>query len=387
MISAGDGFGPAAGGMLVYYRDLLVALCCNREVECIEAYVTPWVDSLMLPDDRKINAVVCRALPKNRFGRVIYEQSVLPALVSRTKPDVLLSTCNTRPLAWRGASVVVLQSIQHTVFPEAYGPLRRKYLERMVPLSLRTADAVIAVSEWERVEALRLFDIDPARIFAVPHGTSQLARNDASLSLQTQLPVGGEPYVLMVSTLYAFKNHRRLLEAFAKMVTRRTISHRLVIAGGDADVTASELAAYAQELGIGSRVCFLGPVPNDEVASLIAGAAAVAYPSLFETFGHPVLEALALGRCLVTSECTATREVAGDAARLVDPYDGESVAQGLEDVLLDPDLRRRLEAAGPVQAARFTWERCARDTLNVLRLAIDRARCRLGKGTVRRKTL
>ena len=117
---------------------------------------------------------------------------------------------------------------------------------------------------------------------------------------------------------------------------------------------------------------FLGPVGHDRVPDLIAGADAIAYTSLCEAFGHPILEALAFGRCLVTSNVASMPEVAGDAAILVDPYDVDSIADGLRTALLDERRRAELERAGPSRAAAFTWERWGRETLGVLQFALER---------------
>ena len=114
----------------------------------------------------------------------------------------------------------------------------------------------------------------------------------------------------------------------------------------------------------------LGAVPQVDIPGLFAGADAIAYVSLYETFGHPVLEAFAFGKPLVTSRTSATAEVAGDAARLVDPESVASIADGLRDVLTDGALRDRLAAAGPRRAATFTWERCAEGTMGAIGVAL-----------------
>src|SRR3954453_16996719 len=153
-ISAGAGIGRSIGGMSVYFEGLLGALCERPEVDAIVSFVQPWSNGLGMPRHPKLGLVACTALPRQRVGRIVYEQTVLPLRVGRQPVDVLFSTCNTRPLLVRRPSVVVLQSIQHLFFPESFGRVRRSYLNMSVPVSLRTADAVIAVSEWERGEAI-----------------------------------------------------------------------------------------------------------------------------------------------------------------------------------------------------------------------------------------
>jgi glycosyltransferase involved in cell wall biosynthesis len=373
MISAGSGFAPAAGGMAGYYEGLLAALCEHPRVGSIVAFVPPWHDGLAVPDHRRIEVVRCIGLGRPRPWRVAYEQTVLPLAACRHRVDVLLSTCNVRPMTWRGPSVVVLQSMQHLLLPVKTPRVRRAYLDFAVRRSLQTADTVIAVSETSRADAVRVFSLDPSRIVSVHHGAAPWVRETVEHGVQApphRLP-GGEPYVFTISRLYELKNHPRLIEALARLVRERGIPHRLLIAGGDADYRRSDLESMAREHGIEDRVACLGPVPQELVPSLFAGADAVAYVSLYETFGLPVLEALAFGVPLVTSATGATSEVAGDAARLVDPADVQSIANGLADVLLDAPLRARLRVAGPARVRDFSWERSAEGTVAALEQAIS----------------
>ena len=360
--------------MISYYRGLTAALEDQPAVESLVAFVpghAPTLGSF----GPKARVVRC-SVPVNRIGRVVYEQVVLPWLANRSKVEVLLSTCNTRPLAWRAPNVVVLQSMQFMTFPRTYSGLRLRYLRTMVPLAVRTADAVIAVSSFERDEAIKAFRLDPDRVFVVYHGVPEdLISTDHSLRDRAGAQMNlDEPYILMVSTLYAYKNHTRLISAFARAVSRDGLAHDLVVAGGDADVTRRELSEHARRLGIDGRVRFLGAVPRENVADLIAGADLVAYPSLYETFGLPILEALALGAPLVTSNLAAMSEIAGDAALLVDPYNEENLALALTAAATDKQVRARLRASGYQRAAMFSWRSTAEGTIAALRFAIDRRR-------------
>jgi glycosyltransferase involved in cell wall biosynthesis len=155
-------------------------------------------------------------------------------------------------------------------------------------------------------------------------------------------------------------------------VRERGLPHKLVIVGGDADVTRAELVEIAERNGIADRVLLLGRVPQVDVPGLYAGAEAIAYVSLYETFGHPVLEAFATGRPLVTSTTGGTAEVAGGAAKLVDPRNLSDIADGLHDVLTDDALRTRLITDGRRRVRDFSWERCAQGTVDALAEALKR---------------
>lgn len=376
MISAGSGFGPAAGGMAAYFEGLLGALCVHPRVSSIVVFVPPWHDGLAVPDDPRIERVRCRGLTRHRPWRVAYEQTVLPVMARHQGVDILLSSCNVKPLLWRGPSVVVLQSIQHALLPVHTPPVRRAYLNLAVRRSLHSADMVIAVSETARTDAIELFSLDPTRIVSVHHGAAPWVKATVERGVRDEPHRldGGGPYVLTISRLYELKNHPRLIEAMARVIAQYEVPHTLLIVGGDADYNRADLEAIARAHGVGERVSCLGPVGQDLVPGLFAGADAVAYVSLYETFGHPVLEALAFGRPLVTSATGGASEVAGDAARLVDPADVDSIAAGLADVLLDESLRARLRTVGPARVREFSWERSADGTVSVLEQAISRRR-------------
>ena len=371
MVSAGSGFKSGAGGMINYYEGLLSALCEREDVASIVAFVSPSNARLAVPSHPKIEVVICRGLPSSRTGRVIYEQTVLPILASRQTIDVLLCTVNIMPLLRRAPTVVVLQSIQYFLWPTEVGRLRSLYLRFFTPRSLARADGIVAVTETERADALRLFDLDDGKIAAVHHGIPNwAAAAHREQPARHELP-GGAPYVLVVSRLYGFKNHRRLIEALALVRADPELPYHLVIAGGDADVTRADLEAHAARHGVSERVHCLGMVPQAQMPALFLGSAAIAYVSLYETFGLPVLEALSFGLPLVTSGAGATAEVAGDAAVLVDPRSVTDIARGLLAVLTDDELRSRLATAGPVRVADFSWERCADGTMAVIRSALE----------------
>lgn len=372
MISAGSGFASSAGAMVVYYAGLLRRLVEVPAVEECLALVSPWNEGLAVPHHPRARTVTCSGLPRGRAGRIAYEQTVLPLLAARHRADVLLSTCNVKPELWRGPSVVVLQSLQYLHFPASFGRLRATYLRQAVRRSLTTADVVIAVSDWERAQAIEAFGLDASRVVTVHHGVSDDIATVAASGAAPERPAiaGDGPYLLMVSTLYGFKNHHRLIEAFAEMVRRHSFRHRLLIVGGDADVTRAALAAHAGRLGVADRVVLTGALPHDRIPALVAHADAVVYPSLYETFGMPVLEALAFGRPLITSHHGPMAEVAGDAAELVRADDAGSIAGGMATVLLDRRRREALMAAGPRRAATFSWEACAAKTAAALELAV-----------------
>jgi glycosyltransferase involved in cell wall biosynthesis len=307
--------------------------------------------------------------PSNRELRIVFQNSVYPILIATRRADVLLATCNVLPLGVRCPSVVIVPSIQCFEQPESYGRFRLAYLRRAVTNAACRADIVICLSEHSRAILVRETGASPTKVHVVPHGLSPSIAGAGALQLESD----GEPYILYLSTLYAFKNHHRLLEAYTELRSRYGVSHRLRLIGGESDVKQSELQDLAVRLGVADYVDFLGARPHGEIARQYTQAALTVFPSLYETFGHPPLEAMACGSPVVASNVTSIPEVVGDAAELVDPYDPSDIARGMARVLGDPRRRSELIAAGRQRATMFTWELAAAKTLQLIRLAAGQA--------------
>jgi len=310
-----------------------------------------------------LTRVACPGVPSGRLLRVLYQNSIYPSVLKRYKLDVFLATCNVLPLMAPSPAVVIVQSLQFFNHEPVFGRFRGAYLRWAVRASLRAADAVIAVSSTAREDTARLTGIPKKKIHVVQHG---LFRSFATPRSIAESPTPDPPYILTVSTLYRFKNTRRLIEAFALLRHRDHIPHRLRIIGGDADVTAAELRKVAEALDVSDHVDFLGAVPHDELPAHYSQAAVFVYPSLYETFGLPPLEAMAVGCPVVAANASAIPEVVGQAAELVDPMDAEAIRRGIARVLFDTRRRSELIESGRQWVKRFTWQRAAQETMEIL---------------------
>jgi len=268
---------------------------------------------------------------------------VLPRMATHQKLDVLHCPSYRAPFRSRVPLVVTVHDLAVFRHPEAFPPWTRSYSRAAVPGVVRAARRVIAVSEFTRAELVELLRVPEERIRVVP--------NAVDPAFTAEGPRAEGEYVLTVGTLEPRKNLARLAEASRQL----GIELRVVGARGWGGVSPN-----------GSRVRWLGELPDDALARLYRGAAAVAYPSLYEGFGIPVLEAMACGAPVVTSAGGATEEVAGGAAVLVDPLDAASIAAGLEQALAH---RGELRAQGLGRAAAFSWEDVARRTADVYREA------------------
>jgi glycosyltransferase involved in cell wall biosynthesis len=241
------------------------------------------------------------------------------------------------PLRSRAPVVVTVHDLSVLRHPEAFPRWTRTFVPHFVPLVLRAAARVIAVSEFTRAELVELLHVPEAKIRVVPNAVDELFTPEG--------PAADGDYVLAVGTLEPRKNLPRLAEAARRIGAEL----RVVGAPGWGEVPLD-------------GVRWLGELPDSELAPLYRGAAAVAYPSLYEGFGIPVLEAMASGAPVVTSAGGATEEIAGGAAVLVDPLDPSSIAAGLEEAVARRD---ELRARGLERARGFSWDDVARRTTAV----------------------
>ncbi len=230
------------------------------------------------------------------------------------------------------------------------------------------AARIIAISEHVRHAVLARYpDLDAQRVVAIPLGVNARFRTLApeALAAVREKYELSRPFVLSVATLAPHKNLDRLVAAFAQIAGQ--VPHDLVLAGGGG--WRYSLARASREAGLGARLRHVGFVPAADLPALYNAAAVFAFPSLYEGFGLPPLEAMACGTPVVTSNVTSLPEVVGDAALKVDPYSTAAIAQGLLDLIRTPALRADLVAQGRQRAAAFTWDRCATATWQVYQAA------------------
>jgi glycosyltransferase involved in cell wall biosynthesis len=283
----------------------------------------------------------------------------------RRRPDVLFVPAHVVPAIHPRATVVTIHDLGYLHFPGAHPALSRRYLDLSTRWSARAARRVIAVSAATRDDLVAILQVPPAKISVVHHGVRSVACLPEPAMRATLERLGvAQPYVLFVGTVQPRKNLQRLIRAFAR-VGAAGLPHRLVIAGR-LGWFIEPIRAEVAALGLTERVRFTGYVPDGDLPALYRGADAFAFPSLYEGFGMPALEALACSVPVVASNTTSLPEIVGDAGLLVDPLDEVAIGAALVRVLADAPLRARLAVAGPERATHFSWERCARATLAVL---------------------
>jgi glycosyltransferase involved in cell wall biosynthesis len=267
-------------------------------------------------------------------------------------------------------TVVTIHDLVSFLFPETVPRKYSLYMRLMTRLAVRSADRIIAVSRATKVDLERVLGVSPDKIvviheavgpeFAGPHPPEAVAAAVARYGLR-------QPYILFVGNLEPRKNLARLIDAFAELRRRTPAGSprpQLALVGTPAWLHGG-IFRTVEAHGLGDDVVFTGYVPLEDLPRLYAGAACFAFPSLYEGFGLPMLEAMAAGAPVVASRAGSVPEVAGDAALLVDARVPSELADAIESVLGDAVLRERLVARGRVRARGFHWETVARQTLAV----------------------
>jgi glycosyltransferase involved in cell wall biosynthesis len=269
-------------------------------------------------------------------------------------------------------SIVTLYDAFAFVHPELHNAADNYRYRWYLPYALRAADCVITVSECSRADLIRYLNIHPERIQVITAGVDpRFGSTEGSDSRGAVFQRYGirQPYLLYVGALNARKNVARMMHAFNRVHSEHPDVH-LVIAGKRQWKT-SEIDEACRLLEMNDAVSFTGYVDDDDLPTLYAGAEGFLFPSIYEGFGLPVLEAMACGTPVVTSKVSSIPEVTGNAAILVDPYSIDEIAAAISRLLMDRTLRADLVARGRERASLFSWERAAEQTRELYRSVLD----------------
>ena len=361
------------GGMEVAARELIPALLdaapagmrftafVNREAAAAGG---PWGE--LLP------AVTVPVNARERVQWVLGEQALLAPLAARARVRLLHSLASTAPVWGPFRRVVTVHDLIYARFPEAHGGLRARGMKLLVPAGARRAHRVIADSQSTRADIVELVGVPAERIDVVPLGLGAVRRTAAApeQALRERFALTpGRPVLLSLSAKRPHKNLAVLIDALARIAPER---RPMLVLAGYPTWHERELRERADAAGVAADVRFPGWLAQEDVEGLWGIAAAFVFPSLYEGFGLPVLEAMARGVPVACADASSLPEVAGEAALLFDPHDVAAVAGALERLLGDPALAARLREAGLRRARGFTWERTARLTLESYARALAR---------------
>lgn len=320
------------------------------------------------------NGPVERALPKEarlitglRFPiRSVWMQFLLPLLLRRLRPDLVHYTNYLAPAVSTGAYVVSVHDMSLTRTPEHHTLKKRLLTASLVPKVAKSARLVLTPSEATSRDVIADLGIPRERVVSIPYAAAEMFR-----SVPERPPYKGldEPYFLFVGTIEPRKNLVRLMDAFAGFA--REVSGVNLVMAGQRGWKCEEIYARAAASDVAPRVVILDYVSEDSLPSLYSHALACVYPSLFEGFGFPVVEAMACGTPVLTSNTTSLAEIGEGAALLVDPLDTKAICDGLRSLAGDASLRASLRTRGLARAASFSWHETGRRTVLAYRRALN----------------
>jgi glycosyltransferase involved in cell wall biosynthesis len=353
-------------GNEVYIRSLLNSFpAVDRENEFL-AYVSSDEAARSLPSRVRI-----RQIAPNPYLRLGFD---LAMKLRRDRPD-LLHVQYTAPVACPVPVVVSVHDVSFLERPEYFTRARALQLRFTVRRTVRRAARVLTPSEFARTSVLRAYpELDPENVLAIPNAAGgsfrPVSREQATAHTRQKFGVRG-PFVLNVGDLQPRKNQIGLIQAFADLMrSRPQLQHRLVLAGKETWF-APKVKEAAAASGFGDRIHFPGFVDDLDLLHLYNACDMFVFPSHYEGFGIPILEAMACGRAVACSSSTSMREVADGAALVFDPESKDEICRAICDLLIDPQLRARMERLGLQRAAHFSWQKSAEQTLAVYRSAVE----------------
>ena len=356
--------GTGLAGNETYAVNIVESLAEITGRDPFTVYVTKRAAAERL-DGRWSGVNIRRIVPHTPFVRI---PLALSYELRRRPVDVLLVQYTAPPLS-PCRVVAVIHDISFEHLPETFTRRGRFQMKLTIRQTARTAARVIVPSDFSRGDLIDTYKLSPDRVTTIPLAASPIYRPiDDKASLDAVAARYGlkRPFILAVGSIQPRKNLARLLQAYSAFRAGRRDAPDLVIVGGRGWLS-DDIFNTVEKKGLKDSIVFTGYVPDEDLPYLYNAAMCFVYPSIFEGFGLPPLEAMQCGTPVITSARTSMPEVAGDAAILVDPFDVDAIGSALERVLGDEHLRSEMRTKGLVQAAKFSWEKTARATLDVLR--------------------
>lgn len=364
-----DGYplSEARTGVGHYTLELATALARNFPADQFEL-VSP------KPFDASVLEQIERALLPNLLLTTAKSSSVrghwwsvgLPLYARRAAFDLFHGTNYELPLWRRRTTVLTIHDLSVLRFPELHRPRLARRARLRLPMAARSAHAIITPTEAIREEVCQHLKVKPAKVTAIheaPRAFFQPIAWDDTASVRRRLELE-DNFLLFVGTLEPRKNLLSLLRAFALLLGNSKHRPQLVIAGGEGWLMEQTLA-FARSTPIAERLVFAGYLADDELRALYSSCKVFIYPSLYEGFGLPPLEAMACGAPVIAGRVAALQEVLSDSALLIEPLDVDSLSRAIVELLHNERRRSELGAAGQKRAAQFSWDRAARETYDL----------------------
>ena len=355
------------GGTETYARSLIHALAREDSDNEYAVFLSREAADLDVTPAPNFRRIVCPIVAMKRAARYSWEQAVLPLQLLRENPALIHSLGYVIPLAARGPQVVTVHDVNYLGHKGRRTAVGRRAFQFFVERTVKRADKVITISEFSRSEIIRHMKAPEEKVVVV-HAAGREASDAPAFTAEgsEMLRSIARPYIVAFSSLSAHKNISRLIAAFTKIAA--SVPHSLVLIGHlpEKSTERSEIEAAGDD-----RIHFTGYLPDAEVEHLMRNASLFAFPSLYEGFGLPILEAQNAGVPVVCSSAGALPEVAGKGALVFDPHSVDDMANSMQRCLVDVDLRVSLVKSGYENARQFSWSRAARETLGVYKSVIS----------------
>lgn len=303
---------------------------------------------------------------KELWAPRLWTQGRLSLQMLLDRPDVLFVPAHTVPVIHPYRTVVVVHGLEYEFLPRAYSGWERSYMRATIRHSVRVASDVICVSDNTRRDLVRLYGVPEAKIRTVYEGYDGPESGFRSLETGTRDLVSGPPFFLFIGRIEERKNVAGIVDAFERFRRRSDTPYRLVLAGRPG-YGYDGIAALIRASEFRGDIFETGYVNEQEKYRLLAEAAAFVFPTFYEGFGLPILEAQAAGVPVIASDNSSIPEVAGNSALLVDPSDPESIARAMERMVSDHALRDDIIQKGRKNVVRFGWDACASEIADILR--------------------
>jgi glycosyltransferase involved in cell wall biosynthesis len=356
-------------GNEVYVRSLLNAFAVHSQDRDILAYVSGVEARASVPEHIRVQRVAA-----NPFLRLGFD---LASRVRKDRPDVL-HVQYTAPVGCNCPVVTTVHDVSYLEHPEYFTWDRALQLRLTVGRTVRQAAKILTGTEHARNAILRVYpNLDEDKVVVVPLAAAPefrpISREAAVTTVRDRYSIGG-PFILSVGDMQPRKNHIGLIRAFARLVKAYPqLTHNLVLVGKPTWFSP-KIQEAARESGVEDRIQFFGFVSDPDLLQLYNACDCFVFPSFYEGFGFPALEAMACGRAVVCSDASALPEVVDGAAILFDPYAIDEMVRAIADVLLDAELRGRMERLGIQRAAHFSWQKTAEKTVEVFHQVVEEPR-------------
>ena len=372
----GDG---GKSGISQYIMNLLREFATLKPAELIEVFVYANEEKIFVPHKNGISPLCFGEGIRRPVVNLLWHQISLPRWCRRGKYDVLFLPAGNRrlPVSVPCPTVGTVHDFSSIHVKGKYDPARMFYITRVLPVLIRRLTQVITVSESSKKDIVEYAGVPEERVHVTPLAADNSLyhpRDKEQAAARVASRYGlRPPYILYISRIeHPGKNHARLIRAFDRLKSTEDIPHQLVLAGSDW-VRAEEVHRAAEECSCTSDIVFTGFAATEDIPDLYCGADLFVFPSLYEGFGLPVLEAMASAVPTACSNVSSIPEVAGDAALQFDPYDEEAIAEAIRTLLTNPELRADYGKRGLERSKQFTWSRTASRTLAVIRAAVAEA--------------